>query len=87
MTTISNSLLSGSMVIGIQGFISHAWKVLSFLMHESECTNSGTTYKRRLDIDKLIIYYFEKTCSKAMCLWHDPSIVLQLESMQVHKNP
>lgn len=56
-------------------------------MHESECTNSGTTYKRRVDIDKLLIYYFEKTYSKAMCLQHDPSIVLQLESMQVHKNP
>jgi hypothetical protein len=55
-------------------------------MHESECTNIGTTYKR-VDIDKLMIYYFEKTYSKAMCLQHDPFIVLQLESMQVHKNP
>ncbi len=75
------------MVIGIQGFMNHVWKVLSFLMHESECTNSGTTYKRRVYIDKLIIYSFEKTYSKAMCLQHDPFIVLQLESMQVHKNP
>jgi hypothetical protein len=56
-------------------------------MHESEYTNSGTTYERRVDIDKLIIYYLEKTYSKAMCLQHDPFIVLQLESMQVDKNP
>jgi hypothetical protein len=77
MTTISNKLLWGSMVIRRQGFMSHEWKVLSFLMHESECTNSGTTQKR-VHIDKLIIYYFEKTYSKAMCLQHDPFIVLQL---------